>query len=164
MDEESGNKGVGGESSLTPGAAQDLLKLKRQFLEDELNYRRTRRWNIFSWASGLLLGGIGGLFAITRLGGPPPQTCVLIKPNFVLSAAIVIFSIYSSFWLRYHYKREQSVKEALDKIYKTLELELPEPSEDWLLKALSPLSAAFRSDAVLVLLLGAVAFFVALFT
>ena len=164
MDEESDNQGVGGESSLTSGADQDFLKLQRQFLEDELNYRRTHRWNIFSWASGLLLGGIGGLFAITRLGGPPPQTCALIKPKFVLIGAIVIFSIYSSFWLGHHYKREQCAKKNLDEIYKTLKLKPTEPSKDWPLKELSPLSAALASDALLVLLLGAVAFFVALFT
>jgi len=37
------------------GQDQDLLKLARQFQADDLSYRREHRWNIFSWASSLLL-------------------------------------------------------------------------------------------------------------
>jgi hypothetical protein len=129
------NKGTGGGSSAKPKAEQDPLMVARQIQEDELNYRRSHRWNIFSWASGLLLGGIGGLFTISKLPGTASQRLCGIR--IVLSAAILVFSAYASIWLRYHYKREQCAKRNLDRIYGKLLVNL-EPnltrkiSGDWL--------------------------------
>jgi hypothetical protein len=181
------NKGTGGESPTKPEAEQSALMLARQIQEAELSYRRTHRWNIFSWASGLLLGGIGGLFAISRLSGAAPQQAaaaqqaIVARQKMALIAAIFIFSAYASIWLRYHYKRERCAIDNLARIYDELlvdlEPKLTEPSacrprwllstQTWFSKKLKKLSLltciieGTSFDEITVILLGIVAIFAA---
>jgi hypothetical protein len=95
---------------------QEVLKLARQFQADELNYRRTHRWDILSWASGLLLGGIGGLFAISRVA----QHSSPAKQKIVLIVTIFVFTGYAIIWQRYHYEKEIRAKGRLSRIDKKL--------------------------------------------
>jgi hypothetical protein len=90
----------------TNSADFDRQKFAHEMLRKEIEYRRDKAWKIFSWASTILLGAIGGVVAIA-------SKSELILPWFphrtLLIVAIVVLSIYSCLWLRQNLNIEHSV-------------------------------------------------------
>ena len=71
-------------------------KFAYEALRKEVEYRRDKAWNLFSWASTLLLGVIGGLMAIAR----KPEDALPWWPHrTLLIVALLILTIYSVLWL-----------------------------------------------------------------
>jgi hypothetical protein len=88
------------EKALTPESLLDLLK-------HELDYRRNKQWNIFSWASTMLVAITGGMLTLQLNGAWPTGRRVPV------TIAVVVLAAYCFIWLRYNSKKD---KEAADKV------------------------------------------------
>lgn len=146
------------------GWDEDRLKLARQVRTDDLDYRRKHRWDIFSWASSLLLGGSGGLFTISRLTSPAAVTPNphLTYQKLALGGAIIVLTGYAILWLWYHYEREELAEKRISSINEVLlagvEKKASEPSEK--LRLLSRI----KSEVIALIVLGVFALVVLYFT
>lgn len=90
----------------------EILKLQRDAQEKQRDHCRDRIHQIFSWASGLMVGGIAGLFAITSGRG----WSVAWPPDFALRNNLVgltigVFVGYSMQWIT-EYVRKKDVAQA----------------------------------------------------
>jgi 4-hydroxybenzoate polyprenyltransferase len=77
-----------------------------EMLRKEIEFRRDKAWRIFSWASTILLGVIGGVVAIASkselfLPWLPHRTLLL--------AAIIVLAVYSCLWIQSNLDIEDSV-------------------------------------------------------
>jgi len=78
-----------------------------ELLLHELDYRRTKQWNIFSWSSGILVAIIGALVALQRTWS------LRTVQRLPITAAVVILAAYSFIWLRYNSEQEKRTAERL---------------------------------------------------
>lgn len=84
----------------------ECLKLRREILAREIDYRREKRWRIFSWTSSILLAAIAGVIALTGKGFNFPTW-----PNRMLSAvAILSVTIYALVWISLNRAQESSLE------------------------------------------------------
>jgi hypothetical protein len=89
----------------------DYLKLRREVLAKEIDYRREKRWRIFSWTSSILLAALGGVLALTGKGFHFP-----LLPHRALSAAAALFvSLYAFLWITMNRKEEKSLRVIMEK-------------------------------------------------
>jgi hypothetical protein len=82
-----------------------------QVLQNDLEYRRTKRWDIFTWSSTVLLSIVGGMFVLERQGG------TLTRPweKLVVSLAAITVASFAQLWIRYHWKHELALCDVLGK-------------------------------------------------
>ena len=75
----------------------------------ELDYRRKKQWDIFSWVVTILVSVIGGLIALTWKGE--------IKPDLVsrtaMAFALVVLTVYAIVWIRENLEAEKHADEAV---------------------------------------------------
>ncbi len=97
----------------------EILKLAQQLQQKEVDYRREKRWRIFSWASSLLVGSIAGAVAITA-----DNTKVLpIYPHKTfMIVAVLTLAVYAIIWIRYNGIAETNARKNLHEIEKHLQL------------------------------------------
>jgi hypothetical protein len=78
----------------------DLLKYKIDQLNAELNYRLERIWQIFAWASSLLVAIIGGAIALRFTKNNSGIRIELSEINkYILVGTIIILVVFSIFWI-----------------------------------------------------------------
>ncbi len=113
----------------------ELLKLVRDFQVSELTYWRDHRWNIFSWAAGLLLGGTGAVFVFGQtITGANTQH--LLPQKVFLALAVIVFVGIASWWMhraRDHELHARTIIAAIDSqlgLYRgvLLDYQAPPPS------------------------------------
>ncbi len=91
-------------------------KFAYEMLRREIEYRREKAWRIFSWASTILIGIIGGLVAIYSKSNPIGPELLPCWPHRILVIiAIVILTTYAWFWIR----RNQNVQASVSQEIKT---------------------------------------------
>ena len=77
----------------------------------EIDYRRQKQWNIFSWCSTLLVAIVGG--TITLRTGVFAKTPVTwdVKLQFLVTFAVVVLVFYTCLWI-YHsdYRENEAIK------------------------------------------------------
>jgi hypothetical protein len=113
------------QNSTTSHKDKEMLKAARAFQVQELNYRRTHRWQIFAWAAGLLVGGTSITFALkpaaTSRAPLQEQLSKLLQlplsfqqMSFIVT--ILVLTIISIFWMHHHYKKEKETKNIINKL------------------------------------------------
>jgi hypothetical protein len=82
-----------------------------QVLQNDLEYRRKKQWDIFTWSSTVLLSIVGGMFVLERQGG------TLTRPweKLVVSLAALTVASFAQLWIRYHWKHELGLCDVLGK-------------------------------------------------
>lgn len=78
----------------------------------ELEYRRKKQWDIFSWCSTLLVAIIGGIIAL-RMGtfAKQPMTYPL---KWVIASAVIVLAAEAILWITHNHTREQVAQTHLD--------------------------------------------------
>ena len=80
-------------------------------LYKELEYRRRRQWEIFSWCSTLLVAITGGLIALqTRQQASPFH----LGQKISISLAVLVLAAYAVFWIVHNNYLEMSIKGCFD--------------------------------------------------
>jgi hypothetical protein len=90
----------------------------------ELDYRRGKQWDIFSWCSTILVTLIGGLILLQTAQPPHP---LHRGQKGIISLAVVSLVAYAVFWIGHHWQREKSARECFtaevrQKIWKSAQL------------------------------------------
>jgi hypothetical protein len=78
----------------------------------DLEYRRQKQWDIFSWSSTVLLSITGGVFALAT------RTTSLAWPTWekgVISFSALTIAVFAQSWIHYHWQYELALLEALCK-------------------------------------------------
>lgn len=84
-------------------------------LYKELEYRRRRQWEIFSWCSTLLVAITGGLIVLqTR----PQASPFHLGQKISISLAVLVLVAYAVFWIGHNDHLEQSIKNSFDQNFK----------------------------------------------
>ena len=86
----------------------ELRVLARKAVLEEITFRMTKLWRIFSWTSTILVAITGGVIAI-RTGEQ------VIKPvhQYLIAAAALTVGLYAVIWLRQNLKLEAMARDAL---------------------------------------------------
>ncbi len=111
-----------------PDQTSDELRFARDAIANELQYLREKEWRVFSWASSIQIGMIGGVITVAGMHGflfPPPH-------RLLLGAASLILTLYSFVWVKQSLKREENTLNVLSKYDADLLIE----STGWSIKTL----------------------------
>lgn len=72
----------------------------------ELDFRRDKQWDIFSWCSTLLVAITGGVIALQS--GPTQQPHLLLRSQrAIISVAVVIVATFAVVWLGHNWHMEK---------------------------------------------------------
>ena len=74
----------------------------------EIDYRREKRWRIFSWASSILLAALGGVIALTGKGF---QFTSLRRT--VTAVAVISICLYALYWISMNRNEEKLLRDLL---------------------------------------------------
>ena len=102
------------------------LQFARDAISKEVHYLREKEWRLFSWASSIQLGTIGGVIALAGIHGfvlPPLH-------RLLLAAASLILALYAFLWIKELLKREEQTLDILGKYDGELSIE----SAGWSIK------------------------------
>lgn len=83
----------------------------RDAIANELQYLREKEWRVFSWASSIQLGIIGGGITVAGMHGFP----LPLPHRLLLGTASLILTLYSFVWIRQCLKREENTLNILNK-------------------------------------------------
>ena len=72
-------------------------------LHKDLEYRRKKQWDIFSWCSTILVSINGGVFALATRKGDSGWP---IWERLSLSLAICAVAVFAQSWIHYHWQYE----------------------------------------------------------
>ncbi len=107
----------------------DFLPPQSDFSDSLLDYRRDKRWKIFSWASSLLLGGIAVVNAITIDSN---KQLPLFPHKVSLITAIIVLAAYAITWMYHNGKREdiawENMRQLDDKLNLYQEINFTDPN------------------------------------
>ncbi|WP_150109408.1 hypothetical protein [Syntrophobacter fumaroxidans] len=100
---------------------EELLKFTYNYQKSELEYRRNREHQIFSWTASILLAIIAALFFKS------PSTEILFKTQniawrLLFSIVVIGLTIYSIGWQHYHNTKAASHKKLIISIIDKLKL------------------------------------------
>ena len=98
------------------GRAIEAVRLERTVLQAELDYRRRRRWEIFTWANTILIGVVGAVIIFQ----PQTATTLTTAQQIVASVAVAVTSLYSAMW----WERQRRIGVALHKRLNQVDHEL----------------------------------------
>ena len=88
-----------------------------KFFQNEIKFERTRKQEVFSWASSLLIAMIGGVIALTA-----DERLILTKiPGSILSFSVGILCVYSCYWIDMHWVKYVKARRKLSSYYDKLE-------------------------------------------
>jgi hypothetical protein len=73
----------------------------------ELDFRRDKQWQIFSWCSSILVAITGGAIALQM--GPQPRQLLPIQRG-IISFAIVVLVGYAFLWLSHNWYMEKQAR------------------------------------------------------
>lgn len=76
------------------GAPRAELEFHHTVLQHEIDYRRRRRSDIFTWANTILLAITGGSIALQQQSG----ASLTLSQRLVVSFAVVVLAAYSILW------------------------------------------------------------------
>jgi uncharacterized membrane protein YkvI len=91
----------------TPEVTHGIAETKPplELMEHELDYRRTKQWNVFSWSSGILVAITGAMLALQR-------SEALSKTQRVpITIAVLVLTVFACLWLDYNSKQEKRTAE-----------------------------------------------------
>jgi hypothetical protein len=97
----------------------ERLKFAYQLQQKEMDYRREKRWRIFSWVSSLLVGSIAGAVAITA---DSTKTLPTYPHKTFMIAAVLALAIYAILWEWHNRNAEANARTNMDKIEDSLKL------------------------------------------
>ncbi|MFT3982005.1 MAG: hypothetical protein QM687_16175 [Ferruginibacter sp.] len=123
-------------------------KLIYSSLESQLSHRLEKLWRIFSWCSSILISITGAVLAAARLGEKP--LLQLPFDHILVSAVIIIISIYAWLWLNQNLKFEAAIRNQMEEIIEK-DMNYPE------IKKLRPDKMAKFGYKDVILWLGAIA-------
>jgi hypothetical protein len=83
-------------------ALEDADERHLDALQKDLDYRRKKQWDIFSWASTILLSLVGGVFALATTGHQPR----LLWQRGAVSFAALTVAVFAQVWIHYHWQYE----------------------------------------------------------
>ena len=97
-----------GEESAVETKGFEYLKLRRDVLSKEVDYRREKTWRIFSWTSNILLTALGVVIALTSKG-------FRLDWSQRIPAALAIFVInfYAHIWITQNLKVGKVLQKAM---------------------------------------------------
>jgi hypothetical protein len=102
------------------GRAIEVVRLERTVLQAELDYRRRRRWEIFTWANTILIGVVGAVIIFQ------PQTAPLTTAQqIVASVAVAVTSLYSAMWWERQRRIGVGLHERLNEVDHELGINVP---------------------------------------
>src|SRR5215472_17129683 len=75
----------------------------------DIDYRRTTQWNIFSWCSTLLVAIVGGLIALRA-----PHT---LHPGLkaIITIAVMVLTGFALIWHVHHERKEKLARDRLSR-------------------------------------------------
>ena len=77
----------------------------------ELEYRRKKQWDIFSWCSTILVALTGGVIVLqTREHAYQLHT----SQKIAISISVIAIMVYAMLWLSYNWTREQEFLKIFD--------------------------------------------------
>jgi hypothetical protein len=85
-------------------------KFAHEMLRKEIEYRREKAWNIFSWVSTILLGVIGGVVAIAS---KKSEWDFRWYHAALLTFSVLALSIYSCFWIQQNLDIEKDMSKKI---------------------------------------------------
>jgi hypothetical protein len=85
-----------------------LRVLARQAVLEEINFRMTKLWWIFSWTSTVLVAITGGVLALRREDG-----CLELEQHALVATSAVVIGSYAIIWLRQNLRLEVLSRDAL---------------------------------------------------
>ena len=78
-------------------------------LRQELDYRRSTQWNIFSWCSTLLIAIVGGVIALQKQN----TSSLHLGQQVIVSLAVAVLAAYAVVWLTHNADRETRARECI---------------------------------------------------
>ena len=87
-----------------------------EVLAANIKYRRDRRWQVFSWASGILIAIIGGVFALSNSTGVD----LSVFQRVMLSVATATVTLCAVLWIRRGASRQVEENRLLNQYYSDL--------------------------------------------
>ena len=90
----------------------DISKEVIEFVQKELEYRRRKLWDIFSWCSTMLIAITGGIFALETAAQRPLVFNRWEKGAIIFAVAVI--TVYAILWMNYHLNREGEMVQALN--------------------------------------------------
>ncbi|MFL5648798.1 MAG: hypothetical protein ACJ776_10440 [Chloroflexota bacterium] len=88
---------------------REQWRYERKILQDEVDYRRSRRSGIFTWASSILIAVTGGVMAIQLNSGRSFSDV----QRWILSVAVVVLGGYAALWWEKQRKRGGAIHRQL---------------------------------------------------
>jgi hypothetical protein len=89
------------------GKTDDSRATIVDLLRQELDYRRSMQWNVFSWCSTILIAIAGGVIALQR------TSSLHIVQQGIVSFAVAGLATYGYFWINHHMDRENQVRKCI---------------------------------------------------
>jgi hypothetical protein len=80
----------------------EKLQLAREQLSKEIQYRRDREWQIFSWASSVLIAIIGGSAALSGVGRG-----ITYGHKLWLAGGVAALTFWACIWFFIHSRQER---------------------------------------------------------
>jgi hypothetical protein len=95
----------------------EKLQLARDQLSKEIQYRRDREWQIFSWASSVLIAIIGGSVALRGAGHG-----ISYEHKVWLAGGVAALTFWACIWFFIHSRQERQRGLEANRLDKTLSL------------------------------------------
>ena len=95
---------------------------ERAIVQHELDYRRARRWSIFTWVNTILLAVTGGVTALEQ----QTNESLGLAQKVVLSGAVLVLGLYSSAWWKAQRSIGTGLRQRLNDIDAKLDIRLPD--------------------------------------
>lgn len=102
------------------------LRFAREVIAREMHYLRDKQWKIFSWASTIQLGIIGGIITLVGIRGS-----ILPFHKFLLAVVSIACTFIAIMWIKQILKREEDTLDILS----TYDTKLMIPTSGWSIKA-----------------------------
>lgn len=95
--------------------SREELEFAQNVVTKELSYRRDKRWQIFAWASTMLIAVTGGA-AVSTQHGP----AFSFMQRCALTLAVAILSLQSILWCHEQGESEDELKTELESLHQRL--------------------------------------------
>lgn len=90
------------------------INLILQTLETQLNQRLEKLWRVFSWCSSIFISLTAGVIAASN----SEDFNLEGSDRILISAVIIILTIYGRGWIKENLKFEESIRDQIDEIFK----------------------------------------------
>lgn len=83
-------------------------------LENQLNHRLTKLWNVFSWSSGILVSITGGIITLKKI----KSITLEVTEQYILTGVIIVFTLYAWLMIKENLKYEGKIRDQIDILMK----------------------------------------------